>query len=95
MALIPFMLIHLVLAALLGHSELTAAEVLARTRGSAAWLSFYGVFLLLIAIHAPIGVWQILRPLDCVSIWGKLVLVIGLIAVIVGFGAQALFGLYH
>ena len=34
---------------------LTAAEILARTRGSAACAAFYGVFVLGVAIHAPIG----------------------------------------
>ena len=34
---------------------LTAAEILARTRGSAACMAFYGVFVLGVAIHAPIG----------------------------------------
>jgi fumarate reductase subunit C len=34
---------------------LTAADILGRTRGSAAWATFYGVFVLAVAIHAPIG----------------------------------------
>lgn len=34
---------------------LTAAEILGRTRGSAAWAAFYGVFVVGVAIHAPIG----------------------------------------
>ena len=37
---------------------LSAAEILARTRGSAGWLAFYSVFVLAVAVHAPIG----LRP---------------------------------
>jgi fumarate reductase subunit C len=37
---------------------LTAAEIFARTRGSVGWLAFYTVFVLAVAIHAPIG----LRP---------------------------------
>jgi len=34
---------------------LTAAEILGRTRGSLVWAAFYGVFVLGVAIHAPIG----------------------------------------
>ena len=34
---------------------LTAAEILARTRGNAGWLAFYSVFVLAVTIHAPIG----------------------------------------
>lgn len=37
---------------------LSAAEILSRTRGSAGWLAFYSVFVLAVAVHAPIG----LRP---------------------------------
>jgi fumarate reductase subunit C len=37
---------------------LSAAEILARTRGSAGWLAFYSVFVAAVAVHAPIG----LRP---------------------------------
>jgi fumarate reductase subunit C len=34
---------------------LTAAEILGRTRGNAGWLAFYTVFVLAVAVHAPIG----------------------------------------
>jgi fumarate reductase subunit C len=34
---------------------LTAAEILGRTRGSLAWAAFYGVFVVGVAVHAPIG----------------------------------------
>jgi fumarate reductase subunit C len=34
---------------------LSAADILGRTRGSAAWAMFYGAFVLAVAVHAPIG----------------------------------------
>lgn len=34
---------------------LSAVEILARTRGNAAWFAFYAVFVLAAAVHAPIG----------------------------------------
>ena len=37
---------------------LSAAEILSRTRGSAGWFAFYALFVLAVAVHAPIG----LRP---------------------------------
>jgi fumarate reductase subunit C len=37
---------------------LSAAEILARTRGNAGWLAFYSLFVLAVTVHAPIG----LRP---------------------------------
>lgn len=37
---------------------LSAAEILARTRGSTGWFAFYSVFVLAVTLHVPIG----LRP---------------------------------
>ncbi len=34
---------------------LSAAEILGRTRGEPGWLVFYVVFVLAVAVHAPIG----------------------------------------
>jgi fumarate reductase subunit C len=53
-------LVHLVIIILAVRGGLSAAEILARTRGSLAWLSFYGLFVLAVAIHAPIGLRTIL-----------------------------------
>jgi fumarate reductase subunit C len=40
---------------------LTAADILARTHGNITFLLFYGVFVVAVAIHAPIGLRNILR----------------------------------
>ncbi|MBL8832024.1 MAG: succinate dehydrogenase [Rhodospirillales bacterium] len=40
---------------------LTAAEILSRTRGSFALAFFYGLFVLAVAVHAPVGLRAILR----------------------------------
>jgi fumarate reductase subunit C len=50
--------VHLVTIVYAVRGGLTAAEILARTRGSVGWLVFYSIFVLAVAIHAPIG----LRP---------------------------------
>ncbi|HEX2200096.1 MAG TPA: succinate dehydrogenase [Burkholderiales bacterium] len=34
---------------------LSAGEILGRTRGNAAWLAFYALFVAAVAVHAPIG----------------------------------------
>jgi fumarate reductase subunit C len=39
---------------------LSAAEILARTRGNLAWLAFYTVFVLAVTVHAPIGLRAVL-----------------------------------
>jgi fumarate reductase subunit C len=34
---------------------LSAAEILARTRGNFGWLAFYSLFVLAVTVHVPIG----------------------------------------
>jgi len=51
-------MVHLVTIVYAVQGGLTAAEILGRTRGNAAWLAFYSLFVLAVTIHAPIG----LRP---------------------------------
>jgi fumarate reductase subunit C len=53
--------VHLVTIVLAVRGGLSAEEILARTRGSIAWLGFYGVFVLAVAVHAPLGLRAILR----------------------------------
>ena len=50
--------VHLVTIVYAVRGGLTAAEIFARTRGNAGWLAFYTVFVVAVAVHAPIG----LRP---------------------------------
>ena len=47
--------VHLATMIVAVRGGLTAAEILGRTRGSAGWAAFYGVFVVAVAIHAPIG----------------------------------------
>lgn len=51
--------VHLITIMYAVRGGLTAAEILERTRGSAGWFAFYSVFVLAVAVHAPIG----LRPI--------------------------------
>lgn len=48
-------LVHLATIIFAVQGGLSAAEILARTRGNACWLGFYGVFVLACAVHVPIG----------------------------------------
>jgi len=47
---------HLATMIVAVHGGLSAAEILGRTRGSLAWGAFYGLFVLAVSIHAPLGV---------------------------------------
>lgn len=55
--------VHLTTMIVAVRGGLTAAEILGRTRGSAAWAAFYGLFVVGVAIHAPIGLRGIVAEL--------------------------------
>lgn len=55
----PLILVHLATIIYVTHSGLSAADILARTRGSLIWGFFYGLFVLLVSVHASIGVRQV------------------------------------
>lgn len=90
MVLALCVLAHLVTIVLAMKGGLTAAEVLARTRGSWLAAAFYGVFVLSAAVHAPIGVAKILEEhlgwrgrgiVVFMHVFGLALLVLGLAAV--------------
>ncbi len=54
--MVPLIVGHLVTIIYATHNGLSAAEILGRTRGSLGWGLFYGLFVVLAAVHASIGV---------------------------------------
>lgn len=48
-------IVHLVTIIYAVRNGLSAAEILGRTRGDAAWAAFYALFVLAVVVHAPIG----------------------------------------
>jgi fumarate reductase subunit C len=60
MILAPLVIAHLGLILYAVRGGLTADEILARTHGSIGWALFYGVFVLVVSVHAPIGVRNVL-----------------------------------
>jgi fumarate reductase subunit C len=54
------LVVHLVTIIYAVRNGLSAAEILGRTRGNMAWAAFYTVFVLAIAVHAPIGLRNVL-----------------------------------
>jgi fumarate reductase subunit C len=52
----PLVLVHLAVIFYASSHDLSAADIFARTRGSAFWGTFYAVFVVAAAIHAAIGV---------------------------------------
>ncbi len=61
LVLAPLVVAHLVLIVMVSRDGLSAAEVLARTQGSAGWAAFYGLFVVAAAVHAPIGLRNVIR----------------------------------
>ena len=89
--MLPLILGHLAIIFYATSNGLSAADILGRTRGSVTWAGFYGLFVLLAAVHGSIGVRAVLgewtrlgsRTLDLIMwAFGSLLLVLGLRAVI-------------
>lgn len=90
MVMALFVLIHLIVIVYAINGGLSAAEVLARTRGNIVWAVYYAVFVGLVAVHASIGIrnvlveWARLKE-GAASLWANLLalllLVMGLRAV--------------
>lgn len=53
--------VHLATIIYAVRGGLTAGEILARTEGNGVYLAFYLVFVAAVAVHAPIGLRNVLR----------------------------------
>ncbi|MDH3639033.1 MAG: succinate dehydrogenase, partial [Gammaproteobacteria bacterium] len=86
--------VHLVTVILAVQHGLTAAEILERVGGSAGWLTFYSVFVLAAAVHAPLGIRTILE--EETSLTTPLVNTLALIVagLMLFTGLRSVFGLY-
>jgi len=66
-AMAPMIVVHVAVIFYATRHGITAADILARTRGSVGWGAFYAAFVLAVSIHAGIGIRTILdewSPLD-------------------------------
>lgn len=52
--------VHLITIIYAVRNGLSAAEILGRTRGSYGWFAFYLLFVAALAVHAPIGLRNII-----------------------------------
>jgi len=87
--MVPFVLVHIAVIFYATRQQMTAADILSRTHGSAVWASFYGAFVAAVSIHASIGVRNILTewsPLpDRAAGWCAMLL--GIVLALLGFHA--------
>jgi fumarate reductase subunit C len=87
-------LVHLATMIYAVRGGLTGAEILSRTHGNRAWLVFYSVFVLAVAVHAPIG----LRPV--LAEWlgwrgaSREIVLAAFAIVLVVLGARAVMGVF-
>ena len=63
----PLVLVHLGLILFAVRNGLSGAEILSRTQGSISWSVFYGLFVLSVTVHAPIGLRNILQEWTRIS----------------------------
>ena len=61
MLLALLVIVHLALILYAVRGGLTADDILGRTQGSIGWALFYGLFVLAVSLHAPIGVRNVLK----------------------------------
>lgn len=83
-------LVHIIVMVYAVRGGLSAAEILGRTRGNAGWAAFYALFVLAVAVHAPIGLravaaewfgWRGRSAAICLHFFGFVLLALGLRAV--------------
>jgi fumarate reductase subunit C len=89
--MLPMVLLHIAVIFYASRKGMTAADILARTRGSIVWASFYGVFVVAVAIHAAIGVRNVLAewsPLEDRGA-GIFAIAFGIVLLILGLRAVA------
>ncbi len=89
MVLAPLVLVHLGLVLVAIRGGLSAAEILARTQGSVGWALFYGLFVVTVAVHAPIGLRNVLREWTGLPRRAVDLLALGFGALLLGVGLRA------
>ncbi|MGH8707125.1 MAG: succinate dehydrogenase [Burkholderiales bacterium] len=87
-------LVHLATIVYAVQGGLTGVEILARTRGSLGWAGFYTVFVLAVAVHAPIGLRAVL--VEWLGWRGRArdFLLVAFSVVLAGMGLQAVRGVF-
>ena len=89
--MVPLVLGHIVVIFYATRAGMSAADILSRTRDSIVWAAFYGIFVAAVAIHAAIGIRNVLHewlPLGERRA-GRFALVFGLLLAALGARAVA------
>jgi fumarate reductase subunit C len=86
--------VHLATVIYAVRGDLSAAEIISRVQGNVAWLSFYLVFVLAAAVHAPIGIRTILMESTPLPPRIADLLCAAVLLIILILGLRTVFGLY-
>ncbi len=94
MVLALCVVVHLLTMIYAVRSGLSAAEILGRTQGSVAWFAFYTLFVIAVAVHAPIGLRTIISE-SCNWRGRGLNVLTGIIGLSLAlWGMRAVFGVF-
>lgn len=74
---------------------LSADEIIARVSGNVVWALFYSVFVIAIAVHAPIGVRTILKEVTPLGARATHMIMAVFCLIILSMGFRAIMGLYQ
>ncbi|MDJ0944457.1 MAG: succinate dehydrogenase [Kiloniellales bacterium] len=89
--MLPLILVHLGTILYAVDAGLTAAEILARTRGSLFWGLFYGLFVAAASVHAAIGLRTVLGEWTLLKGWALDLAALLFALVLAGLGARAVY----
>jgi fumarate reductase subunit C len=91
--MVPLVLVHIAVIFYATRQQMTAADILSRTHGSVAWVSYYALFVAAVSIHASIGVRNVLAEWSRLTERraGQIAIVFGV--VLAFLGAHAIFAL--
>jgi len=87
----PLVLVHIAVIFYATRHGMSAADILSRTSGSAAWAAFYGLFVAAVSVHASIGVRNILSEWSPLKDRGSGALAIAFGLLLAVLGARAIF----
>ncbi len=89
--MVPLVAVHLAVIFYATRQGFSAADILARTRGSIAWGTYYALFVAAVSIHAAIGVRNVLAEWSPLSERraGRLAIAFGVLLAALGFRAVA------
>ena len=92
--LAPLVVVHLLLILIAVKNGLTAEEILSRTRGNELWAAFYSLFVVAAAVHAPLGLRNVLHEWTQLSRRGVELFCIAIFLLLLFAGLRAVVAVY-